>query len=464
MVTHNNSIANLTRGVGERVLYTDRNCTPCVPPVPGIFGQRCASFLSAVASKVGRQSRVTYEDFVNYYTGRRRAIYQRAVDGLAVKPVRPRDATLSTFVKAEKVNWSAKPDPAPRVIQPRNPRYNVELGRYLLPIEKKVYKAIDEVFGSPTVMSSYNAQQLADILHSKWSQFDKPVCVGMDASRFDQHVSTQALRFEHDLYYNIFGKAPFLQQLLSWQLDNRGRAYASDGRFYYRKRGSRMSGDMNTSLGNKFLMCAMAHAYISQLGVKVDFANNGDDCLLFLEAKHLHLLSGLQAYFRDFGFKIVTETPVYEFEHVEFCQTKPLYCNGVWRMIRNVKTCLLKDVTNVLVGHDINQYRGWLRDVGNCGLAFAGDAPVFTSFYRMLIRFGTNSNYNGKDASWSAYGRLSRNMCIDATRPDDEGRYSFWKQTGINPDAQVELENYFNQAVWGGDKRQFINNRTHILK
>jgi hypothetical protein len=122
----------------------------------------------------------------------------------------------------------------------------------LLPIEKKVYKAIDEVFGSPTVMSSYNAQQLADILHSKWSQFDKPVCVGMDASRFDQHVSTQALRFEHDLYYNIFGKAPFLQQLLSWQLDNRGRAYASDGRFYYRKRGSRMSGDMNTSLGNKF--------------------------------------------------------------------------------------------------------------------------------------------------------------------------------------------------------------------
>jgi hypothetical protein len=133
-------------------------------------------------------------------------------------------------------------------------------------------------------------------------------------------------------------------------------------------------------------------------------------------------------------------------------------------MIRNVKTCLLKDVTNVLVGHDINQYRGWLRDVGNCGLAFAGDAPVFTSFYRMLIRFGTNSNYNGKDASWSAYGRLSRNMCIDATRPDDEGRYSFWKQTGINPDAQVELENYFNQAVWGGDKRQFINNLTHILK
>lgn len=464
MTTHNNSIANLTRGVGERVLYTDRNCTPCIPATSGIFDQRCTSFLLATAKAVGRHAPVTYEQFVGYYSGRRRTIYAKAVEGLAVKPVLPRDATLSTFVKAEKVNWTNKPDPAPRVIQPRNPRYNVELGRYLLPIEKKVYKAIDEVFGTPTIMSCYNSVDLANILREKWERFDKPVCVGMDASRFDQHVSTQALRFEHELYYRIFGRQPFLKQILSWQLDNRGIALASDGKFRYRKRGSRMSGDMNTSLGNKFLMCAMAHAYIQHLGIKIDFANNGDDCLLFLEAKHLHKLADLQQYFSSFGFKIVTEAPVYEFEHVEFCQTKPLYCNGMWRMVRNVKTCLLKDVTNVLVGHDIQCYRGWLRDVGNCGLAFAGDAPVFHAFYRMLIRFGNDSKYNGHDAIWNAYGRLSRNMSMDFKSPDAKGRYSFWIQTGISPDAQVELENYFNLAVWGGDKRQFIYNLETLLK
>lgn len=464
-MTHNHSIRNLIRGVGERVLYTDRNCTPCLTPVDNtIFDRRCGSFLRSVAKAVGRQSRVTYDQFVGYYSGRRHTIYANAAAGLVLKPVRPRDATLSTFIKAEKVNWSKKPDPAPRVIQPRNPRYNVELGRYLLPIEKKVYRAIDEAFGSPTIMSSYNSTELANVLHTKWSRFSQPVCVGMDASRFDQHVSATALKFEHDLYKNIFGKDKFLMQLLSWQINNRGFAKASDGWFSYYKKGSRMSGDMNTSLGNKFIMCAMSKAYLDTVGVPVEFVNNGDDCLLILDRRHLNKLRGLEQYFSEFGFKIVREPPVYEFEHIEFCQTKPLYCNGVWRMVRNVKTCLLKDVTNVNNGHDEKQYRAWLKDVANCGIAFAGDCPVFCKFYRMLARFGVEGNYNGKGHEWSCYGRLSKHLSLTSNTPDDVGRYSFWLQTGISPDAQVELENYFDQAVWGDDKRQFINNLETLIK
>lgn len=465
VVTHNHSIANLIRGVGERVLFTDRNCTPCrLPTSDRVFHQRCGVFLRNVATLVGRQSRVTYDQFVGYYSGRRRTIYQNAAEGLRFNPVRPRDASLSTFVKAEKINWSMKPDPAPRVIQPRDPRYNTELGRYLLPIEKKVYAAVDEVFGSPTIMSKYNSAELAQVLRDKWERFEHPVCVGMDASRFDQHVSVQALRFEHELYYSIFGKDKFLHMLLSWQIDNRGVARAHDGKFYYKKRGSRMSGDMNTSLGNKFLMCAMAYAYLNTLHFPVEFVNNGDDCLLILDKRNLKGLSSLETYFTDFGFKIVRESPVYEFEHIEFCQTKPVCCNGRWRMIRNVKTCLLKDVTSVNFGHDLVQYRSWLHDVAQCGLAFAGDCPVFCKFYRMLARFGHAGNYTNKGHEWSAYGRLSRHLLITETEPDAHGRYSFWLQTGISPDAQIELENYFDQAVWGNDKRQFINNLHSLLK
>lgn len=463
-MTHNHSLANLIRGVGERVLFTDRNCTPCRPVLSNdIFDRRCALFKRTVARLVGWQSRVSYDEFLGFYSGRRHTIYKNAIEGLALKPVRPRDASLKTFVKAEKHNFTLKPDPAPRVIQPRDPRYNVELGRYLLPVEKKVYAAIDEVFGEPTIMSRYNSAELANVIRHKWDRFSQPVCVGMDASRFDQHVSETALKFEHS-FYNLIFHDKFLQLLLSWQINNRGVARAHDGMFFYKKRGSRMSGDMNTSLGNKFLMCAMAYAYLQTVDAEVSFVNNGDDCLLILDRRNLSKLAGLESYFSDFGFKIVREAPVFEFEHIEFCQTKPLLCNGVWRMVRNVKTCLLKDVTNVNNGHNEKTYRAWLSDVAKCGLAFAGDCPVFCAFYRMLARFGVDGNYNGKGHEWAAYARMSKHMGIQATSPDDTGRYSFWLMTGISPDAQVELENYFNLAVWGHDKRQFITNLHLLLK
>lgn len=464
MTTHNNSIANLIRGVGERVLFTDRQLTPCIKPLVGIFSKRCASFSREVARCVGRQSPVSRQSFVDYYKGRRRTIYQQAADGLVLKPIRPRDAYLSTFVKAEKINLSNKPDPAPRVIQPRNPRYNVELGRFLLPLEHKVYDAIDEVFGSPTIMSKYNSVDQAAVLREKWDKFREPVCVGLDASRFDQHVSEQALKFEHDFYRMVFGSRKDLSMLLSWQLTNKGFARATDGSFSYIRKGSRMSGDMNTSLGNKFLMCAMGKTYLDQLQIKYEFANNGDDCLVFIERSNLKKLSGLQTYFRGFGFKIVTEKPVFEFEHVEFCQCRPLFCNNIWRMVRNVKTCLLKDVTSVNLGHDVTQYRAWLADIAGCGLSFAADVPILGAYYRMLQRFGQAGRYHGDDSMFNCYRTLSKNSRISSTVPDALGRYSFWLQTGIHPDGQQAIENYFEEAIWGGDKRQLINNIHYILK
>jgi len=458
ITTHNNSLANLLRGVGERVLFTNRSCDVAVKPTSlDVFERRCGVYKRTMAFRLGRQSPVTRQAFVEYYKGRRRVLYQKAVDGLVLKPVRVLDSYLSTFVKAEKVNLTVKPDPAPRVIQPRNPRYNVEVGRFLLPLEHKVYDEIDRLFAAPTIMSKYNAVGQAEIIKSKFDQFRQPVCIGLDASRFDQHVSTQALKFEHDFYNTVFSSKE-LAKLLKWQLVNHGFARGTDGSFKYVHRGSRMSGDMNTSLGNKFLMCLMAYAYISSKSFKIDFVNNGDDCLMFLERRNLSKLGDLQNYFLDFGFKIVLEPPVTEIEHIEFCQCRPLLSNGVWRMVRNVKACLLKDVTAVNLGHDVKAYRAWLFDVANCGLAFSADVPVLGAFYNMLHRFGVQGNYNSKDAIFNSYSVLSKGVHLTASLPDAVGRFSFWKQTGIHPDAQLQLENYFCSAVWGDDKRQFINN------
>lgn len=460
MRTHNNSVSNLCRGVGERVLYVDGKCNLPIKPVANIFNKRCASYLRPIVNDLGYQSPVSQQEFVDYYQGPRRRLYQSAVDGLAIKAVQPRDAHLKTFIKAEKLNFSNKFDPAPRVIQPRNPRYNVEVGRYLRPLEHKLYDSIDKLFKSPTIFSKYNCVDQATQLRTKWDKFRKPVCVGLDASRFDQHVSDQALQFEHSLY-NMVYKSKFLAKLLSWQIHNHGVANGSDGWFRYFKKGSRMSGDMNTSMGNKLLMCLMAKAYLDSKNFDIEFVNNGDDCLMIFEGIHLAKISDLQSYFQSFGFKIVLEAPVYEFEHIEFCQTKPLLTTSGWRMVRNVKTCMSKDVTCVNLGHNVQQYRVWLGKVGQCGATAAAGVPILQSFYKMLQRFGIEGKLDNQgakfDCEYAWHNKYIKGLGGLSTTIDDETRYSFWKQTGICPDMQVEMENYFDVSVWGGDKRQLVD-------
>ncbi len=456
MSTHNNTLANLCRGVGERVLFTDSKLTLPIKPLEGIFEEKLASYRDQLVKTVGFQSSVTYEEFVDYYKGPRKLVYQRAVDSLRFVSVRPRDARLKTFVKAEKINRSLKFDPVPRVIQPRDPRYNVEVGRYLRPIEKKVYSAINELFGTPTIMSEFNAYSQAQVIKDKWDQFHRPVCIGLDASRFDQHVSEQALKFEHKLYNKVY-RSKLLKYLLNLQLVNKGLAVASDGSFQYSNRGGRMSGDMNTSLGNKIIMCLMAKRYIDEQSFKIEFVNNGDDCLMIFDSKYLSKLDGMPLFFKDYGFNIITEPPVFEVEQIEFCQSKPVCVNGIWRMVRNTRTCLSKDVTCVSLGHDERQYRCWLRDVAMCGKAVAGDVPVLGAFYNMLHRLGLDGKYStGAHKEYTWYYQASKNATLRNIAVDDYGRYSYWLSTGISPDQQVEIEKYFNSAVWGANERQLI--------
>jgi hypothetical protein len=463
MRTHNNSLSNLIRGVGERVLFTDRKLTSPIKPVEGVFLSRLASYSRFIVREIGRPSPVSRESFPEFYKGPRFAVYSRAVQSLALKPVRPTDAYLATFVKAEKHNFRLKDDPAPRVIQPRSPRYNVEVGRYLRVIEHDIYHALDKMFGSPTVFSPYNSFTQARLLRDKWDKFSQPVCIGLDASRFDQHVSRQALEFEHSVYNSVF-RSPELKRLLRWQLVNRGYAKASDGEFSYVVEGSRMSGDMNTSMGNKLLMCLMAKSYLDTKAFKTEFVNNGDDCLIIVDRQNLLQLGDLKAYMQEFGFKIVTEEPVYEFEQIEFCQTKPVICNNVWRMVRNVRTCLFKDVTCITLGHDKNEYRRWLRDIGTCGLAVSSDVPVLGAFYRCLQRIGLEGQYSGSwDKEYKWYHTMSRGASNHLQCPDDQGRYSFWLSTGITPDEQLEFERLFSRVEWESDDRQVINNLIALL-
>lgn len=389
---------------------------------------------------------VDYDTFVEYYKGRRKAVYRAAADSLLTKPVSRQDAELKAFVKAEKLNLTNKPDPAPRLIQPRTPRYNVEVGRYLRPIEKLVYRAIAKTWKGPTVFKGMNAAQQGQEFDNIWNQFARPVAIGLDASRFDQHVSKPALKWEHSVYKMCYkgAEGDFLQRLLSWQLDNRGKAYTEEGVVSYEVSGCRMSGDMNTSMGNCLIMCALVWLYCLEKGIVARLANNGDDCVVVMDQRDEALFSeGLNTWFLEFGFEMVVEAPVYVLEEIVFCQTQPVYTPSGYVMVRSPDAASAKDCSSLLPLN--NCFTAWAGAIGACGLSLTGGIPFFQEFYSSLLAAGTASKI--KEAEGEAligYGMrmLSQGMARKYVEIDPRTRMSFALAFGMMPDEQEELERW----------------------
>jgi hypothetical protein len=379
------------------------------------------------------------------YNGRKRGVYQRAVDSLLVRGLTVADSFVSTFIKAEKVNFAAKVDPAPRVIQPRSPRYNVEVGRYLKLFEKALFTGFARAFGYPVVLKGMNADEVGACMHRNWLAFTHPVAVGLDASRFDQHVSRSALEWEHSVYNAAFQSSE-LRGLLRMQLRNRGIARADGYRVDYTVEGCRMSGDMNTGMGNCLLMSSIVIAYCEQAGVKHRLANNGDDCVVFLEAEDLAKLDGLDQWFLEFGFTLTREAPRYVLEEVEFCQTHPVLVGGQYRMVRNPLTAMSKDCVSLLSWDTPEDIRSWCASVAACGLSLTSGVPVWQSWYSILQRAGGAIN-SGVDERVKECGMWYMARGVREAVVDDCARVSFWRAFGILPDLQIALEQYYDRIT-----------------
>lgn len=454
---HNNNLTNLRRGLVERVFAVEgkQGLEPPLEAASGVYGDALmAEFRRLVADYVGPQTPGSYASFLECYKGDRRyAVYSAAVESLKQVTVNRQDAYLTTFVKCEKINFSAKDDPAPRVIQPRTPRYNVEVGCYLKKLEKKVCKAVATIYGGPTVMKGYNAAETAQHLVNMWGEFNDPVAVGLDASRFDQHTGESALRWEHSVYTACYrgADAKRLATLLDWQIQNEGCARAQDGHIKYKVNGCRMSGDMNTSLGNCLIMCALVWKLAKTLGIRVRLANNGDDCVVFMERRDLKVFSAaVMGYFRNHGYSMKVEDPSYSLEEIEFCQTRPVCVNGKWRMVRNGLTAMAKDAVSVLPMEQGKVRWGWCTAIGECGMALSGGVPIFQEFYAALCRAGRGHRLASHPALESGFARLASGMRARYEPVTDDTRVSFWKAYGIMPTMQVELENSLKNWEFDG--------------
>jgi hypothetical protein len=467
---HNADVHTAYRGLVTRVFYSKDEFGNWLSRPKQVQYQVVKRLLRHVKKQffkvVHYASPITPEQFVNHYRGRKRKIYQRALESLLIRDIQIIDSYLSTFVKAEKLNTTAKGDPDnhdPRVIQPRTPRYNLMLGCFIKPIEHLIYRAIDEMCGGPTVMKGLNADQRGAAIADAWHSFRNPVAVGGDAHRFDKHVNVGCLRFEHLIYNIMHGFDPVLVRLLRWQLRQHGFVYCADGTIRYVVDGRRCSGDMNTALGNVLLMCFISFAYILNHQLHVRLIDDGDDCLFICEEETLGALTGLVDWYDQFGMVLALEQPVRQLEHVEFCQSHPVQVNpGIWRMVRDPRIVLDKDQISVKPIQNRHDYDFYRKAISDCGLALAGDLPVFYEFYQMLGR-GAVVKRNRDQHYETGMQFLAHGMEKKYSPPSITARISFAFAFDITPDEQQSYEAVYRDLHPEWTSPQHVQSFTELI-
>lgn len=469
----------------ERYFFckTDSGFEPALPVKTSSYrdDSHLRDFWNKVTLDVGFAPVAELQAIVNCYTGGKRKIYHNAMLEYFAFGVSKKNAMLKSFVKFEKQNL----DKAPRVINPRTPIYNLLLGAYIKCLEKQFFKSINKAFKSQTthtVVKGIDNIQAANVLHQKWNRFSNPVAIGLDATKFDMHVSRTALEYEHLFYLKVHstqrnefselwdryhrynssktddaplvhpsrvknGTRPLLWWLLAQQLDNQGKAHFPDGKLRFKMRGTRSSGDMNTSLGNCIIMCGLIYAWTQRVGVQCELANNGDDCVVILEQDDLAKFShGVEDYFTQKGFRMQIEKPVYEFEEIEFCQSHPVYDGEQFKMIRNVDTAMIKNAMCLVPIANKKSYQKWLGAVGLCEGVLCSGIPIMQEFAATYRRLGCRVSKKYVQNMMRNTGRaINNDLSRDKLRMvpvSDKSRLSFYKAFGILPDHQVAVETH----------------------
>ncbi|APG76592.1 hypothetical protein 3 [Wenling tombus-like virus 3] len=263
--------------------------------------------------------RLTLKQALDHFLPKKGAVYRTAYKSLINKPLEYSDSFVSMFVKDEKVPNIAKP---PRAIQYRSARYNLELGRFLIPVEDCYGSGCFSPVGERVFSKGLNRASLSILFSKVLSKFKDPVVIENDYSRYDSRINRALLMTEHAFYLELFGLHRKLAKLLNWQLNNRGRH--RDG-VKYRTKGRRMSGDYNTGLGNSILNLLILRMWMFESGIeKYHLIVDGDDSLLVIER------GDVSRVFPDYSyvmFGIPAETKIVEPYGCSFCQ---MFWDGHW--------------------------------------------------------------------------------------------------------------------------------------
>lgn len=443
-----NEVVGLANRVLQAVPETDKTVLP-----------QCYEVARRISAYLGRPVPYEPHDWITRYSGVKRRNYERAVADLEVRPFRRGDRVVSAFVKLEKL-FDLEKDP--RIIQCRGPRFNLTLGNYLKPLEHRLY-GLRGVGGlrkwlppGRLIAKGLDMGRRAALLREAWEGVPGGMALSLDCSRFDAHVTVEMLRVEHAVYRRCYPRDKLLSRILRYQELNVGITASG---IRYRCPGGRMSGDMNTALGNCVLMVimvAVAMAELRYLPKNWRMVDDGDDCILVVP-RHFPI-GELVVQFARFGHVLKVEQVAHRLQDIEFCQSRVIQTARGERMVQNP----VRTLSRAMAGPrhwqcEKFRYR-YLGLLGWCELALSMGVPVLQSFALLMIR----SSRGHKPRNWTYCDRAimamreSRRHAVEPVEVTLEARVSFWEAFGITPDEQRALEEQFDTSIlnWDGSQEE----------
>lgn len=444
-----------------------RHLIRIIPPVPGLWNCFvhadciCNEMVSACNRVVGqvplptfeglemlrRESKIlakkyasgvelTVDAVTKTFKGARRALYERAAESLKVNPFSSNDGRIQSFVKAEKTNPEAKINPDPRMIQARSPRYNIMIAKYLRYVEHIIYNLKHN--GIRSVAKGMNQKDRAETIREKFTRFDDPVCFSVDCSRWDQHVSEEVLKIEHGFYKHFFPNSQELRELLKLQLRNKCR---TKNGVKYRVRGGRMSGDINTALGNCFLMVIMVRAAFRKLGIRYDLFDDGDDCLIFVDRKDFErVLRELPEIFKAFGQELKIENITTQPSEVLFCQSRMVFNGKHHVMVRDWRKVLSQACCGTKHWNIPNMVRPMMGAIAACESVLNKGIPILSGFSRALHRMS-----RGQVAKLNA---CEAGLLYRVRSETGEDRIPDYVESDVTLEARLSFQETFGVMVW----------------
>lgn len=199
------------------------------------------------------------------------------------------------------------------MIQARHISFNIHYGRYIKPLEINLSKRgkFRHHFGKGTPNQiACRIQKLA----SRWKYYTEG-----DHSTFDAHVTVEMLQLTHAFYNSCF-QSKELSALCRRTINNKCVSRHGDR---YTVRGTRMSGDMDTSLGNSLINLAILQELLFHLDIEGEAIVNGDDFILFTESPvPIH---DSQIVLRWMNMETKMKPSTTNIHEVEFCRKKMVY-------------------------------------------------------------------------------------------------------------------------------------------
>lgn len=461
---YNNTILGMERALKERLFYIPDGIGGWInrpSHAPGVILDKMSPFLAEMATRAAYTHPWTRMQFANSYEGQKQRRYANAACRLDEEELLGIDCELKFFMKFETFNLATKPDPSPRGINPPSDKYLVEFGRYIKPVEKIIYGNVKNLFGYDVVVKGLNQSARGRLINESWMRYSDPVCIAMDASKFEQSVSSECIEFEARLYSEYYKGDKLFRYMINKQKSYTGRARSQDGYLKFKIADVRASGMNNTALGN----CVISAGFLYDIGLKtnIDFRGHvdGDDVIVIMERRDsARFVEFCRPYYQEACFRMKIEKEVDVIEHIDFCQSRPVFDGENYVMIRNVMASLCKDSVSKKPLDNDKIFRKWSAAVGAGGISCTGGIPIQQSFYSCILRAAKGAKALVNDPAQRSARYKTMDMKRTITKILPETRCSYWLAFGIEPDAQKSIESQFDHHEMVGivDNRRFIEN------